>query len=75
MDSLEQYARLLVEVGINLQKGQTLVIASPLETADLARAAQVQAYRLGAREIIIRWVDELSAHTTFLMADDAIFDE
>lgn len=75
MDSLEQYARLLVEVGINLQKGQTLVIASPLETADLARAAQVQAYRLGAREVIIRWVDELSAHTTFLMADDAIFDE
>jgi len=72
---MESYARLLVRVGINLQKDQTLVIASPIDCAEFARVAQVEAYRAGAREVIMRWTDEKSVKTTYDMAQDAVFDE
>ncbi len=75
MNPMESYARLLVRVGINLQKDQTLVIASPIDCAEFARVAQVEAYRAGAREVIMRWTDEKSVKTTYDMAPDAIFDE
>ena len=34
---LQEYARLLVEVGVNIQKGQRLVLRSPVECAAFAR--------------------------------------
>ncbi len=75
MNPLEQYARLLVQVGINMQKNQTLVISSPIECADFARLAQIEAYKAGAREVVLRWIDEKSARITYDMAADAVFDE
>jgi aminopeptidase len=75
MTSIEKYARLLVRVGINLQKNQTLVISSPIECADFARIAQAEAYRAGAREVVMRWIDEKSSRITLDMAPDDIFDE
>lgn len=75
MDKLERYAELLVKVGINIQKGQTLVLAVPVEAAEFARLLQKTAYRHGAREVVTRWIDEKSARITYDMADDAIFDE
>ena len=32
-EQLKEYAKLLVEVGVNVQKGQNLVITSPVECA------------------------------------------
>ena len=32
-EKLQEYARLLVRVGLNVQRGQTLVISSPVECA------------------------------------------
>jgi len=75
LDSMEKYARLLIQVGINLQKNQTLVISSPIECAEFARQTQTEAYRYGAREVVMRWVDEKSTRITYDMAPDAIFDE
>ena len=41
MENMEQkfqeYARLLVEVGVNIQKGQNLMIACPVDCAWFAR--------------------------------------
>lgn len=34
---IEAYAKLVIATGLNLQKGQTLVINSSIETADFAR--------------------------------------
>jgi aminopeptidase len=70
-----KYARLVIQVGINLQEGQTLVVSSPIECAVFARLLQVEAYRRGAREVVMRWIDEQSAKITYDMAPDAIFDE
>ena len=36
-EKLREYAKLLIEVGLNIQKGQTLIISSPVECAHFAR--------------------------------------
>ena len=33
----KQFARLAVEIGVNLQKGQILIINSPIECGEFAR--------------------------------------
>jgi aminopeptidase len=75
MNPKEQYARLLIKIGINLQKNQTLIISTPIECADFARLVQVEAYKAGAREVVMRWLDEKAARITYDMAPDEIFDE
>jgi aminopeptidase len=51
-ERLEAYARLAVEIGLNLQPGQDLQVNCEPEHLDLARAVTAHAYRAGAR-----WVD------------------
>lgn len=75
MTKIEKYADLLVRIGINIQPDQTLVIAAPIECADFARAAATKAYEAGAREVVMRWMDEKSQHIKYKMANDEIFDE
>jgi aminopeptidase len=53
-ERLEAYARLAVEVGVNLQPGQDLHVNCEPEHLDLVRAIAAAAYRAGAR-----WVDVL----------------
>ena len=36
-ESLREYARLLVQIGLNIQRGQRLVISAPVECAAFAR--------------------------------------
>lgn len=74
-NKIEKYAELLVRIGINVQKDQTLVIASPIECADFARIVTVKAYEAGAREVVMRWIDEKSSKIRYQMASDEIFDE
>jgi aminopeptidase len=51
-ERIDAYARLAVEVGVNLQPGQDLHVNCGPEHLDIARAAAEAAYRVGAR-----WVD------------------
>lgn len=55
---LNDYARLTVKVGINLQKGEPLVINSPIEGAEFVRLLAKNAYELGASEVHVNWSDE-----------------
>lgn len=72
---LEKYANLTVKTGVNLQKGQTLVISSPIECAPFARAISQAAYEAGARDVVMNWKDELSIKIRFLQAPEEIFEE
>lgn len=36
-ENLQKYADLAVKVGVNIQKGQTLVVNAPLTSADFVR--------------------------------------
>ena len=74
-EKLREYARLLVRVGLNVQKGQNLVISAPVECADFARLCAAEAYDAGCREVIMNWHDDALTRMKYLRADDAIFDE
>ena len=72
---LQEYAALLVQVGLNVQKGQTLVISSPVECAAFARMCASAAYDAGCREVVMNWHDDALAREKFLRADSEVFDE
>ncbi len=74
-EKLLEYARLLVRVGLNVQKGQRLVISSPVECAYFARMCAKEAYEAGCREVVMNWHDDAMARLKYLYADDEIFDQ
>lgn len=55
---LEQYAELVIKVGINIQQGQTLVISASMAAADFVRRVCRHAYLNGAHYVYIKWIDE-----------------
>jgi aminopeptidase len=57
-ERLERYARLAVQVGLNLQPGQILGINALLEHAPLARAIAREAYAAGARYVDVLYTDQ-----------------
>ena len=72
---LREYAKLVVEVGVNLQPGQTLIISSPVECAFFARLCADAAYDAGCREVIMNWSDDYLSRQKYLRADSAVFDD
>lgn len=74
-NKLKEYAKLLIEVGLSLQKGQTLIIQSPVECAPFVRLCASAAYDAGCREVVLSWSDDFLARERYLRADEAVFDE
>lgn len=54
---LEKYARLLVGLGVNLQKGQYLLLDIDAENYELARVITREAMARGAADVVIHWSD------------------
>ncbi|MCM8710202.1 aminopeptidase [Clostridium sp. SYSU_GA19001] len=73
--NLEKYAKLAVKIGINIQKGQTLVINAPLPAAEFVRAAAKKAYEAGAKNVHVEWADEEVTRIKYLNAPDEAFTE
>lgn len=71
---LQEYARLLVEVGVNIQKGQRLILRAPVECAGFARLCAAAAYAAGCKEVVMDWRDDFMTRQKYLYADDEIFD-
>ncbi|NLW89034.1 MAG: aminopeptidase [Clostridiaceae bacterium] len=71
---LREYARLIIHIGVNLQKEQKLVIASPVECAFFARLLVSEAYEAGAGDVILNWRDDHCAREHWLHAEDSLFD-
>ena len=70
----KDYADLAVKAGVNLQKGQRLVLACPVEEADFARLCAKAAYEAGCKEVIMRWYDDDLSRYKYLYGADEIFD-
>lgn len=73
--NLEKYAELAVKVGVNIQKGQTLVVNTTLETAELVRIIVRKAYETGANNVIVNWTDDIVSRTKYDLAPDEAFTE
>jgi aminopeptidase len=74
-EKLEKYAALAVEVGVNIQKGQTLVITAPISAADYVRKITKKAYEIGAKHVTIDWLDDELTRMKFEMAPAESFTE
>lgn len=55
---LLKYATLAVKKGVNLQKDQVLLVNSPVECIDFARAIAEVAYKEGAKEVVVHYGDQ-----------------
>lgn len=55
---LIKYASFAVNIGVNIQKDNILVISSPIETAEFARLITEEAYKSGAKDVIVHYGDQ-----------------
>ncbi len=65
---LKEYAKLVVSIGVNLQKGQGLEISCPIEKKDFALALTEAGYLAGASIVRVRWNDEDIDKLTYIYA-------
>jgi aminopeptidase len=55
---LKKFAQLAVQTGVNLQNGQGLIISAKLDAARFVRMIAAEAYRIGARDVVVDWADD-----------------
>lgn len=73
-ENLEKYASLAIEVGANVQQGQTLVISAPISAIDFVRMLTKKAYEKGAANVLHEWSDDVLTRTKFELAPDETFE-
>lgn len=71
---LEKYAQLTVKNGVNLTKGQELVISSPVECIAFTRLLAKAGYEAGAKEVIVHFSDEKLARLKYDNAPMEVFE-
>ncbi|MFC4779495.1 aminopeptidase [Paenibacillus sp. GCM10023252] len=70
---LNNYAKLIVKVGVNIRSGQTLVVNSSLEAAELTRLIVKHAYEAGALLVKVNWSDDTITRMRYDLAPDESF--
>jgi aminopeptidase len=70
---LEKYAELAVKVGVNIQKGQTLVINAAIDAVQLVRLIVKKAYETGADHVVVNWSDDIITRIKYDLAPDEAF--
>ncbi|TWM98966.1 Aminopeptidase 2 [Bacillus licheniformis] len=74
-DKLSKYAKLVAEVGVNVQKGQQVVINASTEVRDFARLLVKSAYQRGAKNVTVRWQDDEVTRLKYELAPAEAFEE
>lgn len=54
---LERYAEVAIGVGINVERGDRVVISAPIQIPDLTRTMVEKAYERGAHSVDVIWTD------------------
>ena len=70
MERMETYARLLLKTGLDLQKGQTLLLNADTEAAPLVAVLAAQAYQMGAADVQCNWSNEACDRARLLYQDE-----
>ena len=70
----KEYAELLIRIGINLQKGEELIIHSPVDVAPFTRMCVDAAYAAGAGDVTVIWSDDAVTRAHFLHAEEKFFE-
>lgn len=70
---LEQYAELIVKVGVNVQQGQQVYVTGSVEMAPLVRLVADKSYAAGASNVHVDWTDEALSRMKYEKAADEMF--
>lgn len=68
---LEKYAHIAVKVGVNLQKGQPLIVNAPIGASDFVRAITKVAYECGASIVRAEYHDDLQTKLRYTHSDES----
>ena len=71
---LERYARVAIEVGLKLRRGQELIISAPIEAVEFVRAATRIAYNNGAKLVTAFYGDDDTALMRYTESDNSQLD-
>ncbi len=72
-EKLAQFAELAVRVGINVQKGQYVLINTSTDTVEFTRMVVKKAYEAGAGRVDVQFSDQVISRAFFEMAPDESF--
>ena len=67
---LDRYAQLAIRSGLNLQKGQQLVVTAPLDAVALVRRITEHAYKAGASLVTTLYSDDLATLALDILVDE-----
>lgn len=74
-EKLQKYAKLIVEVGVNVQENQLLVINSPVECREFTRMLVDAAYAVKAKNVMVRWSDDIINKSYFMNVSEDVIRE
>ena len=60
-EKLKEYARLAVVTGLAVKPGQEVMISASVEVADFVQIVMEQAYKAGASDVVVEWMDNEAA--------------
>lgn len=73
-ERIDRLAEVAVRVGLNLARGQELIMTAPLDALELSRRITEHAYKAGASLVTTLFTDEQATLSRFCYAADASFD-
>lgn len=71
---LNDYAKMCVEIGINIKENQPLVISAPIDGARFVRMVAKHAYEKGASNVHINWSDDTLTRLKYDYAPLEVFE-
>lgn len=69
---LKEYAKTLLVNGVNLQKNQILVVNVDVDSKDFAIILTQEAYKLGAKDVVLNWRHTPITRERLLHADKEV---
>jgi aminopeptidase len=63
---MADYAKVIVKVGVNVQKGQPVVVGAIIEAAPLVHHIVEECYKAGASKVLVRYDDAEVTKLTYL---------
>ncbi|MCI1750805.1 MAG: aminopeptidase [Megasphaera cerevisiae] len=72
--TLQAYAKVLLKKGLNIQKGQILVVNTPVEASEFTAILTKEAYEYGASQVVFNWRCDTTSRLRYEYETIAQFD-
>ena len=67
---IQKYAELIVRSGIALKAGEKVIISANVDQEDFVTLLVEEAYRLGAKRVIVQWTSQKVSKANLLYGDE-----